>query len=69
MSSYYTEEMLEATSVEAEAALERTVDWMARQSLKNMLHVNPNAAEVYGGNDKLLAKLRAGYVQSLAIAS
>lgn len=69
MSSYYSEEMLEATSHEAEAALARTVDWMARQSLNNMLHVNPDAAAVYGGSEKLLAKLRAGYVHSLAEAN
>lgn len=69
MSSYYSKEMLDATSHEADEALERTVDWMARQSLRNMLHVNPDAARGYGGREKLLAKLRQGYVQSLAVAN
>ncbi len=59
MSSYYSEEMLEETSREAEAALTRTVDWMARQTMKNMLHVDPAVAVAYGGDAGLLAKLKA----------
>lgn len=68
MSSFYPTEMIEETSRAATEALARTADWMAKQTMQNMLRVDPDAAEVYGGRDQLLGKLRSSYQSSLALA-
>lgn len=68
MSSFYSTEMLEETSREAEEALTRTAVWMAKQTMQNMLRVNPNAATPHGGEDQLLGKLKQNYENSLELA-
>lgn len=68
MSSFYSTEMIEETSRESARALARTADWMARQTMKNMLHVNPDAATAHGGEEELLGKLTRSYESSLSLA-
>lgn len=68
MSSFYSKEMIEETSREAAEALTRTADWMAKQTMQNMLRVNPDAAAAHGGQEQLLGKLRSSYQNSLALA-
>lgn len=68
MSSFYSKEMIEETSREAAEALTRTAEWMAKQTMQNMLRVDPHAAEVHGGQDQLLGKLRSSYQSSLTLA-
>lgn len=68
MSSFYSKEMIEETSREAAEALTRTADWMAKQTMQNMLRVNPDAAAAHGGQEQLLGKLRSSYQNSLTLA-
>lgn len=65
MPAYYPGEMLDAMEREAVAARARTADWMARQTMINMLHLDPDAADGHGGKPSLLGKLRRGYDKSL----
>jgi 3-mercaptopyruvate sulfurtransferase SseA len=69
MSSFYSTEMLEETSRVAAKARKSTADWMAQQTVKNMLHVDPRAADQYGGKAQLLRRLKASYENSLSLAS
>ena len=69
MSSYYSEEMLVETSREAAAAFDRAVGRMARQTMRNMLHVDPTAADPYGGQEGLLERLKHSYQESLSSAA
>lgn len=69
MSSYYSEEMLVETSLEAEAALDRAAERMARRTMRNMLHVDPDAAAPYGGQEQLFERLKDSYTESLGVAA
>ncbi|MFG6082213.1 hypothetical protein ACEUZ9_002857 [Paracoccus litorisediminis] len=69
MSSYYTEEMLVEMSLEADAALLRVAERLARRTIKNMLHIKPDAAAPYGGREQLFARLKASYTTSLSSAA
>lgn len=66
MPAYYPADMLDAMEREAAAARDRLAVWMAAQTMANMLHVDPQAAEPYGGCAPLRARLVAAYRESLA---
>lgn len=68
MPSYCSVDMLEEMSREADEALTRMADWMARLTMRNMLRVDPKAAQAYGGNLGLLRALRQSYRRSLKVA-
>lgn len=65
MPCFESPEMLEAARVEGQAARARTADWMARMTLRNMLHVDPGAADPHGGPVALTEKLAAAYSRTL----
>ncbi len=69
MPSYYPGEMMAAAAIEAEAALQRAAARMARQTLGNMLHLDPTAADPFGGKERLRRRLEASYRQLLSADS
>lgn len=68
MPSYYSPEMLAEAARAAEEARPRVAEWMARLSLNNMLHLDPEAATPFGGSDQLLERLKASYQRSLEMS-
>lgn len=66
MPSYYPVDMMAAAAIEAEAALQRVAARMARQTLSNMLHLDPAAAHPFGGEERLRQRLEASYRESLS---
>lgn len=68
MPSYYSPEMLVEATRAAEEARPRVAEWMARLSLNNMLHLDPEAAIPFGGPEQLLERLKASYQRSLEMS-
>ncbi|MFG6082175.1 hypothetical protein ACEUZ9_002818 [Paracoccus litorisediminis] len=66
MPNYCTEELLDEMSREADLALERAAERMARRTVRNMLHMNGDAAAAHGGKEQLLLRLKASYARSLS---
>lgn len=63
--SYASPDMCVAEQQQAEAALERVSVRMARQTMRNMLHLDPRAADGFGGQQQLQAQLESAYRRSL----
>lgn len=65
MTAYHSQDLLAAMDAQADAALARTAERMAYQTLRNMLHLDPHAAVPYGGRTALYDKLIASTTESL----
>lgn len=68
MPAYHPQQMLDAMDTAAQGALDRTAKRMARRTAANMLHVDPTAADAFGGRAVMEARLEQRYLETIACA-